>query len=150
MKRFVVAAAVCALALSALGEVRFIQSPRAMKVPTAGSPRRVATEAAKEKWIGTRAIVRDAATGKLRRPTVAEATSLARSLKQLTSRPESINANATAAADGSRQGVINGAFANVVVGRPRADGTVETLCVQSFEEAAQFLGLEPEPAQTDK
>lgn len=150
MKRTLVLASLSVLILAATAgaEVRMIQSSRADKVNASASIMRrqtVATNTA-EKWVGKKSIVRDEATGRYRRPTQTEATSLVRSLRQLTARPEAINASILAG--GTRQGTINGSFANVVVGRPKADGTIETLCVQTFAEAAAFLGLEEVPVES--
>jgi hypothetical protein len=137
------------LAATAGAEVRMIQSSRADKVnATTSIMRRQTAGNATEKWVGKKSIVKDAATGQYRRPTQAEATAMVRSLKQLTARPEAINASLLPG--GTRQGTINGAFSNVVIGRPKADGTIETLCVQTFEEAAAFLGLESEPAESEQ
>lgn len=153
MKRRLVLASLSAslvLAATAGAEVRMIQSSRADKVNVTTSIMRRQTVETQttEKWVGKRSIVKDAATGQYRRPTQAETTALVRSLRQLTARPEAINASLLPG--GTRQGTINGAFANVVVGRPKADGTIETLCVQTFEEAAAFLGLESEPAESEQ
>jgi hypothetical protein len=37
---------------------------------------------------------------------------------------------------------LQGAFGSVVLGRALADGTTETRCVTTLEEAVTFLGLE--------
>ena len=129
------------LTIAAGAAVRMIQpNERSAKVVTSTSPHRTVEANAKEKWVGKKAIIVDANTGKLRRPTAEETADLVRSLKQLTRKPSN---NGVTFGDGTRQGNVNGASASVVIGRPRTDGTVETLCVQTFEEAAAFLGLEP-------
>ena len=43
--------------------------------------------------------------------------------------------------NGVRQGSLEGEQANVIVARAKEDGQYETLCVQTFEEAADYLGL---------
>jgi hypothetical protein len=148
MKRMFVLASVgaCLMVASTAGaEVRMIQSPRADKVnATTSVMRRQVQTNAKEKWVGKRSIVKDETTGQFRRPTPAEASALVRSIRQMTT-PATLSA--TVLPGGTRQGSLNGAFANVVLGRPKADGSMETLCVQTFEEAAAFLGLEAEPAE---
>lgn len=117
-------------------------SPRAEKVNAANVSRRIASQsAAREKWTGTKAIIFDAETKSLRKPTAAEVAQMVQSLRQLTTKPARISPKM--AANGvSQQGDISGAFAQVLVARSRADGSVETKCVQTFDEAAQFLGLE--------
>ncbi len=108
--------------------------PRISK--TAPARRTVVEAASREKWVGTRAILRDDTTGKLRKPTETETRELVKTIKQLTARP-SVRTEATS----TRGGVMESAPAQVVIARATEEGTMETLCVQSFEEAAAFLGL---------
>ncbi|MFL6248688.1 MAG: post-PEP-CTERM-1 domain-containing protein [Thermoanaerobaculia bacterium] len=127
---------VCALPASAKVTV-VNSSPRT--VLTAPATRGPAVEAAsreREKWVGTRAIVRDAKTNKLRKPTESETRELVKTIKQLTTRA-SIRTESAAA----QGGVIESGSMQVVVARATEEGTMETLCVGSFEEAAEFLGL---------
>ena len=109
------------------------------------APRRTVVEAApREKWVGTRAILRDEATGKLRKPTEAETRELVKTIKQLTARP-TVRTEAS-----TRGGVMEAAPAQVVIARATEEGTMETLCVQTFEEAAAFLGLVQQPTGSNE
>ena len=144
MRRTVLAlstAGVCALlALDATAKVQVINA----------SPRMVqAAPAAKgvepvdgEQWVATKAIMRDVKTGKLRKPTVAETRELVRTLRELTARPASDGPRRVISANGKTQATMDTAAPQVLVARATADGQNETLCVQTFEEAADFLGLE--------
>jgi hypothetical protein len=101
--------------------------------------------AEKTAWIGERAIQLDERSGRYRVPTRAEATELAAALRSLLERSGASVATETRS-DGVRQAHLHGRFANVVLSRPRTDGTTETLCVSSFAEATAFLGLRPDSA----
>ncbi|HEU4887825.1 MAG TPA: hypothetical protein VFV49_08070 [Thermoanaerobaculia bacterium] len=128
---------VCAIAApDSSAKVTIVNSsPRVlMTAPATRGP--VADAASSEKWVGTRAILRDAKTGKLRKPTETETRELVKSIKQLTARPVVRTEGASA-----QGGVSAAAPAQVVIARATEDGTMETLCVGSFEEAAEFLGL---------
>ena len=94
-------------------------------------------------WRGNRAITVDAKTGVIRKPTADEARALVSSLRTMLNRSTE-GLVATNRADGVRQVSLQGRFSNVVLARPRADGTMETRCVSSFDEATDFLGLTPE------
>ncbi|HYI09818.1 MAG TPA: hypothetical protein VEK57_12210 [Thermoanaerobaculia bacterium] len=121
-------------------------SPRAAKAIAAEAARTAAAPAptvlARESWTGTRAIIFDQATKTVRKPNATEVAQMVSHLRQMTNRPErtkkSVQANRTS---GTRQGSIEGDQANVIVARANADGSYETLCVHTFEEAAEFLGL---------
>lgn len=145
----VCAVAVCSALLGAqayAGAKMISGNPRAEKVNAANAARRIAAQsAAREKWTGTKAIIFDAETKSLRKPTAVEVAQMVQSLRQLTTRPARISPKL--AANGVQQGDISGAFAQVLVARARLDGSVETKCVQTFDEAAEFLGLQPEAAQ---
>jgi hypothetical protein len=93
-----------------------------------------------ERYKATKAIIFDEATRQLRKPTAAEIAQMVQHLRQMTSRPQRITASRVQA-NGTRQGSIEGEHANVVVARAKEDGQYETLCVQTFDEAAEFLGL---------
>jgi hypothetical protein len=131
------------LSTSAQAEVKWLNgSPRAEKVTAAAARRTPTTQSVvkREKWTASRPIIFDAATKTLRKPTMAEATAMADQLQKMTSKPERAIAGRIQA-NGTRQGSIEGEHANVVVARATADGQYETLCVQTFDEAAEFLGL---------
>ncbi len=122
--------------LSANAKVTIVNSsPRVLM--TAPATRGPSVEAAaRERWVGTRAILRDVKTGKLRKPTETETRELVKTIKQLTARVSIRTESASAVG-----GVIEAAPAQVVIARATEDGEMETLCVESFEEAAEFLGL---------
>jgi hypothetical protein len=131
------------ISTSAQAEVKWVNaSPRAEKV-TASAARRTPTTQTimkREKWTASRPIVFDPATKTLRKPTVAETASLVEHLQQLTSKPVR-EITGRIQTNGTRQGSIDGDQANLVIARATADGQYETMCVQTFDEAAEFLGL---------
>jgi hypothetical protein len=93
-----------------------------------------------KKYKATRAIVKDQQTGELRLPTSEELQQTIDSLSSLTHRDvAAAEATPTGVTGWSALGVS--ATAGVFVARPNEDGTVETRCVFTFEEAAAFLGL---------
>lgn len=94
-----------------------------------------------KKFKPTKKIVVDKQTGELRKPTDEETTKLVADLVELTKRPtENLESNALSGG-GFSIDVENG-FAGTVLVKPNADGTFETKCVFTFDEAAAFLGLE--------
>jgi hypothetical protein len=145
----VCAVAGCSVLLAAqayAGAKMISGSPRAEKVNAATVSRRIAAQSAsREKWTGTKAIIFDAETKSLRKPNAVEVAQMVQSLRQLTNRPARISPRI--ATNGVQQGDLSGAFATVLVGRARTDGSVETKCVLTFDEAAEFLGLQPEAVQ---
>ncbi len=131
------------LTVDARAGVTVVNAPQS--VVEQAPARRAATEAAsREKWVGTRAILRDEATGKLRKPTADETEQLVSTIRQLAARP----AVRTEAAPSS--GVAEEGKQQIIVARANEDGSMETLCVQTFEEAATFLGLMQEPPAGEK
>ncbi len=130
------------VALDAAAKVKVVNaSPRIEKTAPA------ADAGMREKWVAKRAILRDAQTGQLRKPTEAETRQLVRTLRELTVRPDA-TPRRVISANGQLQSTAAPGIPQVVVARATADGQNETLCVQTFEEAAAFLGLEP--AASDK
>ncbi len=117
-------------------------SPRILK--TAPARRTVVEAASREKWVGTRAILRDETTGKLRKPTAAETEQLVKTIRQLAARPT------IRIESGSREGSAEDGFQQIVLARATEDGGMETLCVQTFEEAATFLGLVQQTTRGEK
>ena len=91
-------------------------------------------------YVAERKIVRDSATGELRRPTKKETAELVASLKQMLS-PDLSDVAVSKTPDGGGRLALHGRFQEVMLARPAADGTMETRCVSSMEEAAAFLGL---------
>lgn len=93
------------------------------------------------KFTATRAIAVDSATGKFRKPNAAEIEKLVSDLKAMTRQPVATAMVSTARNTGGITAKLDKAFGGVVLARPRADGSIETRCVFTFEEGAEFLGL---------
>jgi hypothetical protein len=93
------------------------------------------------KYAATRAIAMDSATGKYRKPNAAEIDRLVSDLKSLTRQPQAVAMTATARNTGGVTAKLDKAFGGVMLARPRSDGSIETRCVFTFEEGADFLGL---------
>jgi len=94
-------------------------------------------------YIAERKIIIDAKTGKLRMPTPEEISEMIASLSSLTNR-SSEGLTATTHPDGTKQVNLKGRFSSVVIARPNADGSMETRCVATMDEATAFLSLRPE------
>lgn len=125
------------MALDAAAKVKVVNaSPRIEKTAPAADATNV-----REKWVATKAIMRDAQTGQLRKPTEVETRQLVSTLRELTAQPAAAPRRVISA-DGQSQSTVASATPQVLVARATADGQNETLCVQTFEEAADFLGLE--------
>jgi hypothetical protein len=94
--------------------------------------------AMQKKYKGTRAIVVDNQTGQRRVPTQEEVDEVVANLSQLANRPEDLPSTQSGGAE-----VVDlaGGYNGVMLGRPADDGSWETLCVFTFEEGAEFLGL---------
>lgn len=88
----------------------------------------------------TRAFVLDKQTGNARMPTESEITAVVADLSTLASRATE-GLSETTATGGAIAIDLAGGFGGVVLARPAASGAWETLCVFSFEEGAEFLGL---------
>lgn len=134
---------VCALSsFDASAKVTVINSsPRVVKTaPATRGP--VVEAAARENWVGTRAILRDAQTGQLRKPTATETRELVKTMRALTARPIVRIEGAT-----TQGGVAEVPPQQVIIARATEEGGMETICVASFEEAANFLGLVNQPAE---
>lgn len=98
-------------------------------------------------YVATREITVDKATGQVRKPSAQETQELVATLSTMLSRSTE-GLESKTLPDGTRQVTIAGRFAPVAISRPRADGSMEVKCVESMEEAAEFLGLvEAEQAQ---
>ncbi len=93
-----------------------------------------------KRYLATRNITVDRVTGELRKPTDQEIADLVQSLETLTATPSN-SAQPVARTGGGYMLSLQGASAGVMLARPNADGTMETKCVFSFEEGAEFLGL---------
>jgi hypothetical protein len=130
-------AGICSLSVPDAGaKVTIINSSsRVLKTaPVTRGP--VAEAASQDRWVGTRAILRDPQSGKLRKPTTSETRDLVKTIKQLTARTSMRTEGSS-----TQGGVSEAAPAQVVIARATEDGGMETLCVESFDEAAEFLGL---------
>jgi len=126
-------ATIFAIVIVAAGIVIFTNSSETARTVGAQSDR------AQKKYRGTRKIVKDASTGEFRLPTQDEADKTVADLASLTKRPEDLPSTV-----GSAGGVsidLDGGFGGTFVARPKADGTMETLCVFSLEEGLDFLGF---------
>ena len=94
-----------------------------------------------KKYVATKEIIFDQATGKLRKPTDEETKALVERVSVLTNRSsEGLTINTQP--NGMKLVELEGRFNGVVLGRAKADGTTEVRCVFTMEEAAEFLGLE--------
>ena len=91
-------------------------------------------------YVAERNIIKDATTGALRRPNTEETRKLVDELKLMLS-PATGDLQATPVAGGGSRIGAQGRFTEVIIARPAADGRMETRCVSSLEEAAEFLGL---------
>jgi hypothetical protein len=93
-----------------------------------------------KKYKATRAIVRDTQTGELRLPTTEELKQTVDSLASLTHQDVAAAVATPTTVTGLSALNISPA-AGVFVARPNEDGTMETQCVFTFEEAVAFLGI---------
>lgn len=99
-----------------------------------------------KKYVATREIIFDQASGKLRKPTEEETLALVAQVSKLTNRSDE-GLTIKTQANGMKLVDLEGRFNGVVLGRANADGTTEVRCVFTMEEAAEFLGLEEVPNQ---
>lgn len=84
----------------------------------------------------------DAATGKLRKPTVEEARALVSALTGLTDR-SSKGLKVEKGPKGLKKVDLRNRFQSVVLAKPNDDGTSEIRCVTTMKEATEFLGIDP-------
>ncbi len=98
------------------------------------------TQAAPKKYKATKEIILDPATGTRRKPTQDETDAMVRQIESLANRSTD-GLTTTYTANGAKMD-LQGRFGGVVLGRASADGGTEVRCVFTFEEAADFLGLE--------
>ena len=94
-----------------------------------------------KKYVATREIIFDQASGKLRKPTDEETQELVAHVSALTNR-SSEGLTVKTHKNGMKSVDLEGRFNGVVLGRANADGTTEVRCVFTMKEAAEFLGLE--------
>ena len=91
------------------------------------------------KFRATRPILMDAATVYPRLPDAQELAQVVAQLDALTQRPETLTPESAAA--GTVKVDLQGGYAGLMLARPDGSGGVETLCVFTFAEGADFLGL---------
>ncbi|HEY7171484.1 MAG TPA: hypothetical protein VH417_11595 [Vicinamibacterales bacterium] len=113
---------------------------------TVWSPAASAQQGRSKKYVATRAITVDRQTGQLRVPTAEETQELVDRLVAMTNRSTD-GLQAVTLANGTTTVDLQGRFESVMVARPNPDGTSEVRCVNTFAEAADFLGLVEAPSQ---
>jgi hypothetical protein len=97
------------------------------------------SNASPKKYKATRAIVVDQQTGQQRMPTQEEVDEVVGNLSQLANRPEDLPS--TQGESNAEIVDLQGGYGGVMLARPAEDGSLETRCVFTFEEGADFLGL---------
>lgn len=102
---------------------------------------RNSSQASQTKYRATKEIIRDDATGQLRKPTPEETDAIVAQISSLTKRPIA-NLPTKRSANGTEMMDLQGGSNGVVLGRATADGGTEVRCVFTLEEAIDFLGLE--------
>ena len=111
-------------------------------VGTAGSAFSQSSAAGKgKKYVATKEIVFDKASGKLRKPTVEETEAMVAQISTLTNRSTE-GLQVRQQQNGMKSMSLGGRFGGVILGRANEDGTTEVRCVMTLEEAVDFLGLE--------
>jgi len=128
---FVIAAAFIVV-LIGIGAVIFTKTPRRVEAQS--------KQQTDKKYKATKSIIVDRTTGAVRRPTTEEVEDLVKTLQATTKRSDE-NLQSLPVAGGGVALDLDGGYAGTFVARPNEDGTMETRCVFSFEEAAEFLGL---------
>ena len=99
-----------------------------------------------KKYVATRDITVDKATGALRKPTTAETQELVDTLTAML-RGTTEAVTPVTLPSGVMEINLAGHPAPVMLARPNADGTTEIRCVTTFQEALDFLGLVEAPVQ---
>jgi hypothetical protein len=99
-----------------------------------------------KKYVATREIIFDKASGTLRLPTTQETEDLVAHISSLTNRSTD-GLTVAQQANGMKVMSLQGRFSGVVLGRALADGTTEVRCVMTLDEALEFLGLEESTSQ---
>jgi hypothetical protein len=122
----------------------FTSSQSSTVVVSAAEPQ--PTPKGNKKFIATRKIIVDKDTNELRKPTQEEVNKIVIEMETLTKRPTE-NLQTTSLSGGGEVVDLDNGYAGVIISRPNSDGTSETKCVFSFEEAVEFLGLQEELTQ---
>jgi len=120
--------------------VAAIAATIAWVAPVHADPSGTAVQAKQKRYTATRPLVVDQATGRARMPTETELAATVASLATLASR-ETAGLTQSSAVGGGVAVDLDGGFGGVMLARPSANGSWETLCVFTFEEGAAFLGL---------
>jgi hypothetical protein len=118
--------------------VAVADAPAVVQVP-AGRDGAQGNQGTRRNFRATRRIVVDPQTNQARMPTPAEVDELVSQLTSLTARPEVLPERA--GLGGAVGADLGGGFGGAMLARPNEDGSFETLCVFTFEEGADFLGL---------
>lgn len=134
-KRRVRLAAICALIVAIAGITTVVLSQ------DKNSDGKGALQGKAKKYVATREIIFDEASGKLRKPTDEETQAMVAHVSALTNRTDE-GLTVKTHKNGMKTVDLEGRFNGVVVGRANADGTTEVRCVFTMEEAAEFLGLQ--------
>jgi hypothetical protein len=123
-------------ALIGLGALIFSGSSKTATASTKTRP----TPPEGKRYIATKSIVVDKETGRARKPNDQELKELIEALAVLTKRSDE-NLSSVVGENGGVSMDLDGGFAGTMLARPNPDGTMETRCVFTFQEAADFLGL---------
>ena len=133
-----------AVTLAVLGAGFFVSFKSTTNTVLAAKPQ--STPKNNKKFVATRKIIVDKVTNELRKPTAEELNSIVVELEKLTKRPTE-NLQTTELANGGEAVDLADGYAGTIISRPSSDGTLESKCVFSFEEAAEFLGLQEDLTQ---
>jgi len=125
-----------AMAMMLMGVAPLVFSQTAQQTPAKNG----------KKYVATKEIIFDQATGQLRKPTAEETEALVDQISSLTAR-SSKGLTVVEHANGTKSMNLDGRFNAVVLGRALADGTTEVRCVTTMQEAVEFLGLEESTPQ---
>lgn len=125
-----------AVALIGFGTLIFSDSSNTVSAQTKNEP----ASPQNKKYVATRNIVVDKETGRTRKPNEQELKELVETLTALTNRSDE-NLNSFAVSGGGDAIDVGSGYGGTMLARPNAEGIMETRCVFTFEEAAEFLGL---------
>lgn len=121
------------VSLLGLGILIFSKSSNTVTAQTKRSP-------GDKTYRATRNIVIDKETGQARKPNDQELKELIETLTVLTKRSDE-NLTSVEGVNGGISMDLDGGYAGTMLARPNPDGTMETRCVFTFQEAIDFLGL---------
>ncbi len=101
---------------------------------------RSSSQASQKRYVATKKVRIDQVTRQLRMPTPQEVDEIVETVEKLTDRSTQGLSVATDSSGVAKVDLEN-RFQNVMLFRANEDGSTETRCVTSMEEAAEFLGL---------